>query len=291
MFSSLTSRDGVGARFAVVHFRGDVFPLPGLEDARVQVDDIFRAFADLCAVENDIMVMVVEHEWDVQFFAEREKFMYAPADIVVFQYEAVFHSLRECGVIFPEAVERGFFVAEDAAEVEDHDRVAILLLWQFEEGEQLGVVVEVAEGVIDDGFTGRTELGVLARVGGQPMPEFCGDFAGFCQRLGGERSELVPVLFMGCEGEHFAAQAQEFDAVTVVPAEHLGDVAHVGQAELFDEFLAAAEAGGLFSVRAVFGSVGRLVGVAEGVPVLEDGGDAAGSGAEDWGVGKAEVGV
>lgn len=48
---------------------------------------------------------------------------------------------------------------------------------------------------------------------------------------------------------------------------------------------------GLFSIRAVLGGVGRLVRVAEGVTVLEDGGNAAGSRAEDWRVGESEVGI
>ncbi len=105
--------------------------------------------------------------------------MHAPAHVVILQDEAIFDVMRESGVVFPEASDGGFFVPEDAAKVEDHDGVTVLLIGEFEERKHFGVVVEVAESVVDDGFPRRTELGVLAWVGSQPMTEFCSDFAGF----------------------------------------------------------------------------------------------------------------
>jgi len=46
--------------------------------------------------------------------------------------------------------------------VEDHDGVAVLLWGQLEEGEQLVVVDEVADGGGDDGGAGGAELGELS---------------------------------------------------------------------------------------------------------------------------------
>lgn len=228
MFPPLATGEGFGARLAVVHFRGDVLALPRGQDARVEVDDVFGAFADLVGVEDDVVVMVVEHEWDVEFLADGQEFVHAPAHVVVLQDEAILDVLRKSGVVFPKAGEGGFFVAEDAAEVEDHDGVTILLIGEFEEGEHFGVVVEVAESVVDDGFPRGTELGVLAWVGSQPVAEFCGDFTGLGEGFRCERSKFVTVFLMGGEGKHFAAEAHELDAVAVVPAKHLGDVAHIG---------------------------------------------------------------
>lgn len=181
------------------------------------------------------------------------------------------------------------FITEDAAEVEDHDCIAVLLRGKVEEGEHFGVVVKVADGVVDDRFTRGAELGVLAWMGGQSVVEFCGDFASFGKSLGGERGELVAVFGVAREGEHFAAEAHEFDAVAVVPAEHFGDVADVGEAELLDEFLTSSNVCWLFSVGTVLGCVWRLVGVTEGMAVFENGCDTTGSRAEDWGIRKAKV--
>lgn len=92
------------------------------------------------------------------------------------------------------------------------------------------MIVEVAESVVDDGFARRTELGVLTWVGGQPMAEFCGDLSDLGERFGGKGGELVAILGMRGKRKHFAAKTHEFDAITIVPAEHLGYVTDVGQA-------------------------------------------------------------
>lgn len=291
MLAALAARDGLWAWFAVVHLGRDVLALPGGEDARVEVYDVAGSLADLVRVEDDVVVVVVEHEGDVKFLAYGEQIVHAPADVVVFQHQAVFDGLRQGGIIVAEAVEGGGFVAEDTAEVEDHDGVPVLLRRELEEREQLGVVVEVAEGVVDDGFAGGAELSELAWVRRQAVAEFGGDFACLRQSFGGERGELVAVFFVRGEGEHFAAESHEFDAVAVVPAEHLWDVADVGEAELFDEFLTSSRACRLFPIGAVFGRVRGFIGVAEWMAVFEDGGDATGSRAEDWRGGKAKVGV
>ena len=127
MFASLSARDGFRGGFGIMHFRSNVFAFPGGEDARVEGDDVFGAFADLGGVEDDVVVVVVEDEGDVEFFAEREEFVDAPADVVVFEDEAVFDALWEGGVILAETGEGGFLVAEDAAEMEDHNCVTVLL--------------------------------------------------------------------------------------------------------------------------------------------------------------------
>lgn len=173
--------------------------------------------------------------------------------------------------------------------MEDHDCVAVLLWGKFEKGKHFGVVVEVAKGVVDDGFARGAKLGVLAWVGGESMAEFCGDFTGFSESRGGEGGELVAVFGMAGEGEHFAAKAHEFDAVTVVPSEHLGDVADVGEAELLDELLPSSNVCWLFSVGTILGCVRRLIGIAKGMAVLENGCYSTSSRAEDWGVGEAKI--
>lgn len=89
------------------------------------------------------------------------------------------------------------------------------------------MVVQVAEGVVDDRFPWRAELSELAWVGGQPVAEFCGDLADFGEGFGGEGGELVAILGMRGERKHFAAEAHEFDAIAIIPAEHLGNVADV----------------------------------------------------------------
>lgn len=82
--------------------------------------------------------------------------------------------------------------------MEDHDCVAVLLGREFEEVEEFGVVVEVADGVVDDWFPGRAQLGVLdqnvslgcmtlnvqnaylTRMGRQSMTQFGSHSSSFC---------------------------------------------------------------------------------------------------------------
>lgn len=69
MFSALAPRDGSGCRFAVVHLRGDVFAFPCRQDTGVEIHDIPCSLADLICVENDVVMMIIEHEGDVEFLA------------------------------------------------------------------------------------------------------------------------------------------------------------------------------------------------------------------------------
>lgn len=291
VFPSLPARDGFGRGFGVVHFRGDVLAFPGGENAGVEVDDVFGAFADLGGVEDDVVVVVVEDHGDIELFAQGQKLMNTPADVVVLEDQPVFDALWEGGIVFTEAGQGCFLVAEDATKMEDHDCVAVLLWGQFKKGQQFSVVVEVTEGIVNNGFTRGAELGELARMGGQAVPKFCGNLTDFSESFRSERSQLVAVFGVGGEGKHFTAEAQKFDAVAVIPPKHFGDVTDIGQTKLFDKFLASSYAGRLFFIRAVLGRVRRLIGMAEGMAVLEDGGDPAGSGAEYWWIGEAEVGV
>lgn len=127
MFPSLPSGDCFRRRFRVVHLGRDVLALPCGQDARVEVDDVFRTFSDLATVEDDVVMMVVEHEWDVQFLAKREQFMDTPTNVIILEHKTVFDALRQLGVVLTEAGQGGLFVAEDAAEMEDHDGITVLL--------------------------------------------------------------------------------------------------------------------------------------------------------------------
>lgn len=93
--------------------------------------------------------------------------MDGPADVVIFEDEAVFAGLREPSVVLLESLKRGGFVAELAAHVDDHYSVAVLLLGKLEEGEQLVVVFEVTDGGVDYFFARGAELGELEDVLGE----------------------------------------------------------------------------------------------------------------------------
>lgn len=51
--------------------------------------------------------------------------------------------------------------------------------------------------------------------------------SGLCERLGGKGRQLVAIHFMACEREHLGTQAHEFDAILVVPPQHLYDITGV----------------------------------------------------------------
>lgn len=67
--------------------------------------------------------------------------MNRPADVVVFEHEAVFDALWEIFVVLAEAIQGRGFVAEDAAEVQDHYCIAVLLGWELKQGEEFGMVI------------------------------------------------------------------------------------------------------------------------------------------------------
>lgn len=48
-----------------------------------------------------------------------------------------------------------------------------------------------------------------------------------CERVGSKGRKLVAVYLVACEREHLGTQAHEFNAVFVVPPQHLYDVAGV----------------------------------------------------------------
>lgn len=104
----------------------------------------------------------------------------------------------------------------------------------------------------------------------QPMSQLSGDFARPSQDFRGERCQLIPVLFVARKGEHLGAQSQKLDAVSVVPPQHLDNVARVGDAERLDIPLAPRNIGGLVLVWPVLGGVLRLVWMCERMPVLND---------------------
>lgn len=62
----------------------------------------------------------------------------------------------------------------------------------------------------------------------KPMSKLRCDLASLGECSGSERLELVAVLCVARERKNFGAEAQEPDAVFVVPPEHLDDIAGVG---------------------------------------------------------------
>jgi hypothetical protein len=89
VLAALFAGDGRRCLLGVVHLGRDAFLFPCCEDARVKVDDICSSFADLIAVEEDVVVVVVENHGDVQLFADRKKIVDRVADVVVLEDETV----------------------------------------------------------------------------------------------------------------------------------------------------------------------------------------------------------
>lgn len=86
---------------------------------------------------------------------------------------------------------------------------------------------------------------------------------------------------MAGKREHFAAQAQEFNPISIVPPHHLDNVAGICQSKAFNEFLSAPDISFLVFVRPVLRSMLGLRRVLEWMSVFDDRGNAAGSGAEN----------
>lgn len=63
------------------------------------------------------------------------------------------------------------------------------------------------------------------------MSQLCSDFANLGQNFRRKRSEHVPVLFMTCKREHLRAESHEFDAIFIIPLEHLDHITSIGQAQ------------------------------------------------------------
>ena len=153
--------------------------------------------------------------------------MNGPADIVVFEDEAVLHALREVFVVFAEAVECRYFIAKDAAEMQDHDSVSVLLWRQLEQAKHFRMVVKITKRVVNDLFPWRTKLCKLARMGGQTMTEFSSNLTSLSQFFRDEWCKLVSIFFMTGEREHFTAESQEFDTIFVIPSQHLHDILRI----------------------------------------------------------------
>ena len=84
MFSALASSDGRRCWFGVMHLGGDVLAFPCGKNSWKQVDNIPRALSNFVGIENDIVMMKIKHHGDVELFTNGQKFMYRPADIVIF---------------------------------------------------------------------------------------------------------------------------------------------------------------------------------------------------------------
>jgi len=96
------------------------------------------------------------------------------------------------------------------------------------------------------------------------------DLARLSQSFGGERRQAVTILRMRGKREHFAAEAQEADVVSVVPADHFGNITDVREANGFEVALAELDVGALASIRPIFYGMLWLRGVLEGMAVLKD---------------------
>ena len=89
MLATLLAGDGRGGLLGIVHLGRDALPFPCCEDARVEIDNIRSALADFIAIEENIVVVVVQNERYVQFFAYGEKIVDRVANIVVLEDETV----------------------------------------------------------------------------------------------------------------------------------------------------------------------------------------------------------
>ena len=104
MLAALGARDGGWGGLAVVHFGGDGLACPGGKNPGEEVDDVSGALADLGGVEDDVVVVEVEDHGDVEFLAQGQEFVDGPADVVVFEHEALLHVGGERGVVLAKAV-------------------------------------------------------------------------------------------------------------------------------------------------------------------------------------------
>ena len=176
------------------------------KDPREQVDDVLCALPKLRLVEDDVVVVEVKDHGDVEFLAQGEELVYRPAYVVVLEDEALLDVGGESGIIFSEPVQSCFTITKDAAEVENHHCIAVLLRGHLQEAEKLGMVFEVANRIVDDLLSRRAKLGVLTRMSSQAMSQLGSDATGLCQFLRHERQELISVFLVACEWEHFTAE-------------------------------------------------------------------------------------
>lgn len=126
---------------------------------------------------------------------------------------------------------------------------------------------------------------------GHTVAQFSDNLANLCQCLRSERRKLISILLMRSKREHLARQAQELDAILVVPSEHLDDISGIGQTDRFDILLASLYTGRLLAIGTVLGWVFGLIGVAKRVSVFQNRSDTASSRSKDRRCAIAEIGI
>lgn len=89
------------------------------------------------------------------------------------------------------------------------------------------------------------------------------------------------MLAVACKREHFGAETHKLDAVPVVPPDHPGDVAGVGEADALDVLLPETDVGLLSLDRAVLDRMLWLGRVLQRVSVVDDGRQTASARTED----------
>ena len=93
------------------------------------------------------------------------------------------------------------------------------------------------------------------------------------------------------KGKHFRRQPHEFDAVFIVPPQHLRDISNVSEAQLFYIALASLYGCRLRLVGSIFNGMFGLRGIFERMTMFENGCYAACSRSEDWWIAGTEISV
>ncbi len=160
-------------------------------------------FADLRGGEDDVVVVEVEAEGNVEFFADGEQIVDGPGNVVVLEDQAAFDGWGEGGVVCAETVECCGFVTEGSAHVEDHYCVSVFLRGKPEEGEQFVVVFEIPDGVGDHCGAGRAELCELSWMCAHSVSKLSGYLACLGQCFTCKWREFIAVFCVTGEREHF----------------------------------------------------------------------------------------
>ena len=150
MLASLPWRDSFRCGFRIVHLGRNVLPLPSRQYPRIEVHYVLCAFSDLRSVEENVMMMIVQHHGNVELLADRQNVVYVVAYIVVFQHESVLDRLRETSIHFLEPLDSCSLISKDTTHMQNHDSVSVDLVRKLEETEHLVVIVKVADCVVDD---------------------------------------------------------------------------------------------------------------------------------------------
>jgi hypothetical protein len=70
------------------------------------------------------------------------------------------------------------------------------------------------------------------------MTQFGRNPTSFSQHLRSKRRQLVAVVLMAGEWKHLTAEPQKFDAISIIPSQHLHDITGVGKTQGFHVYLA-----------------------------------------------------